>query len=42
MSNNKQTKDECFISRSKAFMIGFSIGGIVGILILDAVIKGIL
>lgn len=43
MSNKKQTtKDKYFISVGSAFMIGFFIGGIVGIFILDAVIKGIL
>ena len=43
MSNNKQNmKDKYFISVGSAFMIGFFIGGIVGILILHAVIKGIL
>ena len=42
MSNNKHTKDEYFISVGGAFMIGFFIGGIVAILILHALIKGII
>jgi hypothetical protein len=43
MSNNKQpTKEKYSISVGSAFIIGFFIGGVLGILILNAVIKGIL
>lgn len=41
MSNNKE-KDEHFILIGDNFLTGFLIGGILGILILDAVIKGFL